>query len=467
MTVTEQIVSIAPADGRVLGTVELSSPAEVASAIGRARDAQGDWAARGPVNRAGRLVELGRLIGEAAPGLSELVAEEVGKPIVEARGEVARGAQICAYYGGVAYELGGTARRSIDPQVMLLSRQVPVGVAGVITPWNFPVAIPAWKIVPALAAGCSVVWKPAPEAALSALRLFELARDAGIPEDVLALVHGDAETGGALVDGEIDALSFTGSTAVGRTLQRRAGGRGLRLTVELGGVNVAHVLADADVVRAATDVANAAFGYAGQKCTATQVVAVASELADDFAATLGMQTSGVKVGDPLDASTVCGPVIDEDTASRLNQAIDSLSAEYRVLARGQTPEGPAFVPPVLFRDEERTSSLLREELFGPVCVLTSTRSLSDHAEIAAASGAGLAAAVYGRDADAIRRVLNIVGTGVVGVNRPSTGLDPHVPFGGWGSSGGSFSEQGLEGLRFYLKWQTVYWRGEGEGVAFP
>ena len=163
-----------------------------------------------------------------------------------------------------------------------------------------------------------MVWKPAPEAALSALRLSELARDAGIPEDVLAVVHGDAETGGALVDGEIDALSFTGSTAVGRTLQRRAGGRGLRLTVELGGVNVAHVLADADVVRAATDVANAAFGYAGQKCTATQVVAVASELADDFAATLGMQTSGVKVGDPLDASTVCGPVIDEDTASRLN-----------------------------------------------------------------------------------------------------------------------------------------------------
>ena len=127
MTVTEQIVSIAPADGRVLGTVEVSSPAEVASAIGRARDAQGEWAARGPVNRAGRLVELGRLIGEAAPGLSELVAEEVGKPIVEARGEVARGAQICAYYGGVAYELGGTARRSIDPQVMLLS---PPGAGG-------------------------------------------------------------------------------------------------------------------------------------------------------------------------------------------------------------------------------------------------------------------------------------------------------------------------------------------------
>lgn len=467
MTVTEQIVSVAPADGRVLGSVELSSPRDVMSAVARARGAQGEWSARGAVNRAARVIELGRLIGEAAPGLSELVAQEVGKPIVEARGEVARAAQICAYYGGVAYELGGIARRSIDPQVMLLSRQVPVGVAGVITPWNFPVAIPAWKIVPALAAGCAVVWKPAPEAALCAERFFALARDAGIPEDVLALVHGDAEAGGALVDGEIDALSFTGSTVVGRTLQRRAGGRGLRLTVELGGVNVAHVFGDANVVRAATDVANAAFGYAGQKCTATQVVAVASELADSFAATLGMQTLGVTVGDPLDASTVCGPVINEDTAARLNESIDASSAEYRVLARGDTPEGPAFVPPVLLRDEERTSSLLQEELFGPVCVLTSTRSLDDHAEIAATSGAGLAAAIYGHDADAIRRMLNICGAGVVGVNRPSTGLDPNVPFGGWGSSGGNFSELGLEGLRFYLKWQSVYWRGEGEGVAFP
>jgi acyl-CoA reductase-like NAD-dependent aldehyde dehydrogenase len=236
--------------------------------------------------------------------------------------------------------------------------------------------------------------------------------------------------------------------------------------VELGGVNVAHVLDDADLVRAANDVANAAFGYAGQKCTATKVVAVASDVADDFAATLAMQTLGVKVGEPLDETAVCGPVIDQDTASRLNDEIEALSAEHTVLARGQAPEGAAFVAPVLLRDGQRTSRLLREELFGPVRVLTSTHSLSDHGEIATSSGAGLCAAIYARDADAIRRALNLVGASVVAV-KPIPGSRSAYAVRGWGgSSGGSLSEQGVEGLRFYLKWQTVYWRGEGEGSHF-
>lgn len=468
MTAVPEIVSIAPATGEALGAVPASGPESVAASVEEARRAQRAWEASGSVVRANSVLAVGRLLEERAEPLAQLMAAEVGKPIGEARAEVGRAAQICGYLGGVGHELGGIVRRSGDPAVTVLARQVPLGVAAVITPWNFPVAIPAWKIVPALVAGCAVVWKPASAAVLTARHLAQLASEAGVPDGVLTCLYGDGEVGRALAEADVDALSFTGSTQVGNALRAALGGRVRpRLTLELGGVNVAHVLSDADVDRTAKDIATAAYGYAGQKCTATQVVAADEAVADDLVDALRAELGVLSVGDPLDEGVAVGPVIDSRSAAGLRAEISRLSGGAELIGEAVAPSGEAYVAPTLLRDRDGTSDLLREEFFGPVAGVVVTRSAADHARVAAASGMGLTAAIYGTDFNRIRTLLNQVATGVVAVNRPSTGLDPHVPFGGWGESGGHFAEQGTEGLRFYLKWQTVYWRGDGPDTHFP
>jgi len=277
--------AVAPATGERLGSVRQSSPDHVRQALGAARDAQWAWSRRGAVQRATLLATTAAVLGRDREAIARLAAAEVGKPIEEARTEVGRAAHIFAYYGGIGQEVGGHLRASAEPGVSIVARAVPVGVASVISPWNFPVAIPAWKIAPALAAGCTVVWKPAPEAALTAQRLADALEQAGIGPAVLTVVQGGGDVGAALAHGDVDALSFTGSTPVGRRLAQDLGAGGRpRVRLELGGVNVAHVLADADLDAAAASIAAAAFGYAGQKCTATQVVAVDERRLEPFVA---------------------------------------------------------------------------------------------------------------------------------------------------------------------------------------
>ena len=378
--------------------------------------------------------------------------------------EVGRAATICAYYGGVGNDLGGDLRRSAEASVMILSREVPVGVAGVITPWNFPIAIPAWKIVPALVSGCAVVWKPAPQAVATAQALADLARDAGVPDGVLTLLVGDAEVGEALTRAPLDALSFTGSTVVGEAIRAAVATRPVRLVLELGGVNVAHVLPDADVDAAATDLVAAAFGYAGQKCTATQVIAADRTVVADLRSALAARMAALRVGSPLDAGVTVGPVIDEATAAQQRARIAACASAHDTHV-AEAPEGGAWVAPTLVVGE--SDDLVANELFGPVCTLLTTSGPEEHARIVGATPSRLSAAVYGRDADAIRRMINLAQTAVVAVNRPSTGLDPHVSFGGWGASAAGIAEQGHAALRFYTKQQTVYWRGRGDGAEFP
>ena len=459
------LTSLSPYDGSAVGETPVVRPQEVDQLVAGARSAQRAWEAQGPVRRAEILARVGHLLSSNRETLCTLVAREVGKPIREATAEVDRGALICAYYAGAAFDLGGIARRSSDPTVMVLSRQKALGVAGVITPWNFPVAIPAWKMLPALAAGCAVVWKPASASAVTAGAFIDLAREAGVPEDVLVLACGGSDVGEALVCADLDALSFTGSTTVGRRIRELVGNRSRpRLTLELGGVNVAHVLSDADLEVAAASIVDAAFGFAGQKCTASQVVAVHASVADVLIDELEGRIANLTVGDPLDPTVTVGPVIDDRAASSIRETVREIIGGRRTLC-ALAPDGDAFVSPTLILGE--SEHLTAHELFGPVATLVSTRSVEDHERLARASGLALSAAIYGTSADAIREMINVVGAGVVAVNRPSTGLEPHVPFGGLGESGSGFAEQGLEGLRFYLEWQTVYWKGRGERVEFP
>lgn len=463
----EPLASIAPATGQSLGAVDVASPEQVRTHIGAAREAQTGWWRRGAVQRAGLLIATAALLDRDREEIARLMAAEVGKPLGESRAEVARASQILTYYGGVGRELGGFVRSSADASVSILARQVPIGVAGVISPWNFPVAIPVWKIAPALISGCTVVWKPAPEAALTADRLGRAFAEAGVAPDVLAIAHGGGPVGAALVEGDIDALSFTGSTAVGERLGHQVGGQGRpRLTLELGGVNVAHVLADADLDEATTDIALAAYGYAGQKCTATQVIAVDRTRLDQFVPALERAAGRLAVGDPLDDRTEVGPVISADVGRDLRARSAHAAHGATHTWEGPTPDGAAFVAPTLLVVDQFDSPLLREEVFGPIAAVIGVDSDDDRSAVAAGSGLGLAAAVYGRDESKIRRLLNRLSAGVVAINRPSTGLDPHVPFGGWNGSGGAFFEQGTEGLRFYLKWQTQYWRSADSDASW-
>lgn len=458
------ITSFAPADGSTVARAQATSADDVHDAVAAARSTQSAWERMGPVKRSERIAQLGRLISNAREALSVLIAREVGKPLIEAEGEVTRGAAICGYYAGIGQEIGGDLRRSADPSVMILARDVAVGVAGVITPWNFPLAIPLWKIVPALAAGCSVVWKPAPQAIGTAEELMKLAAAANIVPDALTVVQGDQETGQALIASDVDGISFTGSSAVGEAIRGTVARRPVRLVLELGGVNVAHVLPDADMAAAADDLIAAAFGFAGQKCTATQVIVADATIADQLADLLIERMGRLAVGDPQDRASVMGPVIDQAAAHRIRTQVSRL-AETHAVHHGPCLDGPAWVAPVLVRGEREV--LTTQECFGPVATLISTDGLGDHAALARAGGSALSSAVYGRDADAVRRMINIAGTAVVAVNRPSTGLDPHVPFGGWGPSAAGTAEQGREGLRFYTKRQTVYWKGTGVGTEFP
>lgn len=458
------LASRAPATGEILGEVASTELSGLDSMITRSRVAQRSWEQAGAVTRALTVGRLGSLLA-AESGLAELLAAEVGKPIKEARAEVQRGVHICIYYAGVGHELGGILRNSVDPSVAVMARQIPIGVAGLITPWNFPLAIPLWKMIPGLVAGCSVIWKPAPQAVLVAERLMLLLRDAGVPEDLVQVAYGGAPLGAALGEQDLDALSFTGSAQVGATLRERLG-RQLRprLALELGGVNIAYVLADADLSQAAACIASAAFHYAGQKCTATQIVAAEANVHDDLVDALRQEVANLVVGDPLQEDVVVGPVIDSAAAAAVRAPLPDIGVE---LASGTELDGEAFVPPVMLAIDGPANRLAQSELFGPVLGIARVSSDTDRRRLAQASGMGLAAAIYSRDADAVRRTANLVGTGVVAVNRPSTGLDPHVPFGGWHNSGGEFPEQGIVGLDFFRKWQTIYWKSESPGAQFP
>src|SRR5215207_713813 len=407
----------------------------VAAAAGRARTAAGPWAAGSALERSAALERAADALAGAAPELTGLMVQEVGKPVTEAGAELSRGVGILRYYAQQALDPDGETYPGPSPAGLLLARRRPRGVAGLITPWNFPVAIPLWKAAPALAFGNAVLLKPSPDATGLALYLAELLVPA-LPGDLFQVLPGGAGTGQAMVE-EVDCLSFTGSVAVGRQVAVAATGRGIPSQAEMGGLNASIVLPDADPERAATVIAGAAMGYAGQKCTAT--------------------SRAIVVGDPAAEATVVGPVITEQARRRVVEAAEqAASAGGRLLTGGKAGDGPGwFVAPTLVDNLDPGARLAQEEVFGPIAVVLAVPDTDQAVAVANGVGYGLVSSVFTGDLDRALGLAARLDTGMIRVNAPTSGVDYLAPFGG--EKGSSFGprEQGKAARDFYTSTRTI------------
>ncbi|MEV3989936.1 aldehyde dehydrogenase family protein [Streptomyces sp. NPDC049837] len=446
----DTLTSRSPADpSDVLVRIPAPGAFAAVDAVDRARAAQPDWQACGAATRSAALTAVADAVEAAAGELAALAVREVGKPLTEARAEVARTAAIWRYYAQAPYEPTGAVHEAAAGAGLLLSRRRPHGVAGLITPWNFPFAIPGWKAAPALAAGNAVVLKPAPEATACAQRLAEIVQRA-LPAGVFTVVPGGAVEGNAIISAA-DVISFTGSTAVGQAVVRAATGRGVPAQAEMGGLNAAIVLPDADIGQAAAHIAAAIAGYAGQKCTATsRVIAVGTAL-DPLREALAEALRAVPVGDPADAATVCGPLISEHARAQVLDASHGL----RTLVGGTVPHGPGwYAPPTLVEEVPPGHRLLREEVFGPIAALLPADDLAHAVRITNSVPYGLVTSVHTADLNTALTGLDRLDTGMIRINAPSSGVDFHLPFGGTKASSHGPREQGRAALEFYTSSRT-------------
>ncbi len=423
-------------------------------AVSRGRIAQHRWQGLPATARAQALVECAELLSQASPELLELGIAEVGKPRREMAAELARGIGILRYHAQSTLDPNGQTYPSPAEPSLLLSWYRPRGVVGLITPWNFPVAIPLWKAGPALAYGNAVVLKPAPSATAVALRLATLFETA-LPPSLFQVIPGHAATGHALV-GAADAISFTGSRAVGRLVIAAASARGVPVQAEMGGQNPAIVLPDADVERVAKVVASAAMSYAGQKCTATSRIIVVGDPAP-FSDALVAAVQGLSPGDPSDEDVVVGPVIDERARQTVLRAAEAARVVGgQILTGGVAPDRDGyFVEATLVGGIGADHDLAQEEVFGPFALLLSAPTEDDALRIANLSRYGLVASLFTRDISATLRMVPQLRTGMVRVNGPTTGVDLYAPFGGTKDSSYGPREQGKAAREFYTETQTV------------
>ncbi|QIN81478.1 aldehyde dehydrogenase family protein [Rubrobacter tropicus] len=442
----------------ILGTTPRSDRAETERAIEAATKALPDWKATLPASRGAILMEAANIIESREDELATLMAREAGKPMKEARMEVGRAASIFRYYGSEGWRLDGINPPSARPGVTHASMREPLGVVGLITPWNFPLAIPSWKMAPALICGNTIVIKPAANASLNAAALVGILSEAGLPDGVVNMVTGPGSTvGDALVtDPRVKGLSFTGSTATGLGIQERAIGKKVQL--EMGGKNPFVVMEDADLADAAAKISFSAFGFAGEKCTAASRAIVVEEVYDEFIGELKSATEAIKVGDPMDEDVAVGPVVNKDQYESILAALETAKGEGRVVieggATGSEDEG-YFIAPAIIADVDNRSETAQEEIFGPVLAVIKARDFDHAVELANDTRYGLTAGIATKSLRYAYEFMARSETGLVNVNLPTAGLEFQVPFGGNKESGVGGREQGPAALDFYSAWKTV------------
>jgi acyl-CoA reductase-like NAD-dependent aldehyde dehydrogenase len=457
----EWIDDVNPANARdIVAKVPVGHADDVKSAVAAARGASDAWRRLSGPARAELLYKWGQAIADRTEEMAQAVSREVGKPIGEARGEVGRCVMILRYFAGEAVrEIGEVIPAQAAGSLQFTLRE-PLGVVGLITPWNFPVAIPMWKTAPALAFGNVVVLKPSELAPQSAVLLAETAEKAGIPAGVFNVVLGAGPAvGKALVDAsDVRGVSFTGSAKVGAEVAAAAARRNIRYQTEMGGKNVAIVLPDADLIQAATLTAAGAMRYAGQKCTATSRVVVARDVEDAFYKALREQIDKLPLGPIGDPSCAVGPVISDTSRSRITSALAQHKARPFMTVDVPKSDDYAhgyFMSPVVYRDVPVDAPLAREELFGPVLATFVARDADEAIQIANAAQYGLSATLFTRDLRAALRYIDRIEAGLVRVNGDTTGVDPHAPFGGMKSSSSGSREQGPAAKEFYTEIKTV------------
>jgi len=445
----------------LIGHFASSGAKDVAAAVAAADGAFAGWAGTSAIARANILYKASEILASRIPEVGRDLSREEGKTLKEGIGETTRAVAILRYFAGEVQQPIGEHYSSVNPSTLLFTLREPLGVCGIITPWNFPIAIPAWKIVPALAFGNTVVFKPASLTPLCAVHLTQALAEAGLPPGVLNLVTG---SGGAVgdplvADDRVVAVSFTGSDVVGNEMKKVASERGAKVQLELGGKNPAIVLADADLDHAVTQVINGAMMSSGQKCTATSRAIVDRRIAGELAERLGASIAALNVGDPLLDTTHIGPLISSEAADRVAGEIDSArQGGVALAAGGGRPRGlnGHFVNPTLFVDVASDSRLGQEELFGPVLAVIPVDGVDEAIAVANSVRFGLSASLFTRDIARALGFIQKIQAGIVHVNSETAGAEPHVPFGGYKGSSSYSREQGKASREFYTQVKTVY-----------
>ncbi|MGV3614728.1 MAG: aldehyde dehydrogenase family protein [Fimbriimonas sp.] len=442
-----------------LAMVPAGTPEAVRHAVDAADGAQRAWAALPGPSRAEHLYRWSDAIQARATELADAVAREVGKPIGEARGEVGRCTMILRYYAGEAVRNVGEVIPSQAPGSLQYTVREPLGVIGLITPWNFPLAIPLWKAAPALALGNTVVLKPAEASSFVASLLAQTALDAGLPAGVFNILFGHGSVIGEplLRDPRVNGVSFTGSDKVGARVAETCAARNVRYQTEMGGKNVAIVLRDADIDQAANLVASGAMRYAGQKCTATSRVIVERSVRDAFQRALLAAVEALPVGDPSEVATAVGPVISRDSADFLNDFLEKAGGERIYQGTAQTGDlrDGFFVPPTVIEIPDTKADLAQQELFGPVLAWLEADDLDHALDLANDTRFGLSASLFTKDIPSALRYASRIQAGMVRVNADTTGVDPHAPFGGFKGSSSHIREQGPAARDFYTETKTI------------
>lgn len=451
-----------PADrSDVVGEFQKSGTTDAEAAVEAADEASQVWAETPGPERGRILRAAGQNLADRKDELTETLVREEGKARPEAAGEVQRAIDIFAYYAAKASDLGGTVKASSSDNTRLYTVNEPVGVAGLITPWNYPIAIPAWKIAPALATGNTIVFKPASQAPGVSRKLVECLDEAELPDGVLNYVTGPgSEVGKTFSTHEaVDAVSFTGSSAVGDTVGRQANETGKRVQLEMGGKNPTVVMPSADVDEAVDIAVSGAFGVTGQACTATSRAIVHEDVYDEFVEGAVAAADAVEIGPGLDGAEM-GPQVSEGELDSTLEYVDIGVGEGATLETGgdEVAAGDGFlIKPAVFSNVDPTMRIAQEEIFGPVLAIIPVSGYEEAVEVANDVRYGLSASIVTQDLSEANRFVEDSESGVVKINEKTTGLELHVPFGGMkDSSSETYREQGDAGIDFYTISKTVY-----------
>lgn len=441
-----------------------STANDIDAALSAAEQAQPAWAAMPAPTRGTVLLDAADLLRQRLSDIARELVQEEGKTLNEATGEVRRAIDLLRYYGSLAWQSAGATFPSSTPATAIYTRREPIGVVALITPWNFPIAIPTWKAAPALATGNAIVLKPAELTPLSANNLASALIDAGLPPGVLNIVHGQGAVVGAALaeDPRVGALSFTGSTRVGLALHETLSARRARVQLEMGGKNGYLVLDDADVTSAAEIISAGGFGLTGQACTATSRVYCTPAIKDEFLSALADGAAACTAGDGLVGSTTMGPVVSDAQLDTDVEAIRRARSQGATVVAGGTAPDAQLLAPTILADLGHDADAVRHEIFGPVLVVLAVADLDEGLARINESRYGLTAGICTTSLAAAHQFAARAQVGVVKVNRPTTGLDLNVPFGGVkDSSTNTYREQGPQAVDFYTWTKTVYLGHDG------
>lgn len=451
----------------VIGSYQLSSCDDLDKAAASARAAQKGWRKLTGNVRGDYLLKAASILEERIDDIAATMTKEMGKTFPEAKGETARGVAILRYYAGEGMRSIGDVIPSTDSGALMFTTRVPIGVVGVITPWNFPVAIPLWKMAPALIYGNTVIIKPASETAITCAKVIECLHDAGFPAGVINMVTGEGSViGQAIVDHpEIDGITFTGSNTIGKRLAKSAVSRGIKYQLEMGGKNPVIVASDADLDLAVDATISGGLKSTGQKCTATSRVIVHKDVYDAFKEKLLTQVAEITVGNGLESDTWMGPCASEAQLNTVLSFIDKGKKEGAKLLFGGNKVTPSsevngyFVEPTIFEDVSSQMALARDEIFGPVLALMKVNTIEEALELANDSDYGLSASIFTTNISNMLSFINEMDAGLVRINAESAGVELQAPFGGMKQSSSHSREQGRAAIEFYTSIKTVFVKG--------